>query len=201
MGCMCRCPHQCALSMSLCFVSTDICEQLCSRVKHRKSNVSSNITDEHHQTSLRAAATAAEPHWCVSKVKYPTGLMALLLSFFYSYNKILKIKISFVAYLHELYYIYKGRSESNASCFMTSTHHIRGRWWWYGSRGGTFPPISHSMLLPCDRWQQRGSLTQRCLTWKCGWRKGMKKTEFLHAEKVALFDIHWCLPNICRTKQ
>ena len=27
------------------------------------------------------------------------------------------------------------------------------------------------MLLLCDRWQQRGSLTEWCLTWKCVWSK------------------------------
>jgi len=57
--------------------------------------------------------------------------------------------------------------------FLTLVLNIRGGWWWYGSRGGTFPPIPRSMLLPCDRWQQRGSLTQQCLTWKCRWRKSV----------------------------
>ena len=31
---------------------------------------------------------------------------------------------------------------------------FRGRSWWYGSRGQTFPPISHYILLLCDRWQK-----------------------------------------------
>ena len=47
------------------------------------------------------------------------------------------------------------------------SHDIRGRWWWYSSRGWTFPPRFCYILLPCDRWQQRGSLTEWCLTWKC----------------------------------
>ena len=38
-------------------------------------------------------------------------------------------------------------------------HDIRGRCWWYGSMGWTFPLIVCSILLLCDRWQQRGSLT------------------------------------------
>ena len=46
-------------------------------------------------------------------------------------------------------------------------HNIRGRCWWYGRRGWTFLPIDHYMLLPCDRWQQRGSVTEYHLTWKC----------------------------------
>ena len=43
----------------------------------------------------------------------------------------------------------------------------RGGCWWHGSRGWTFSPISHYTLLPCNSWQQSGSVTQRCLTWKC----------------------------------
>ena len=52
-------------------------------------------------------------------------------------------------------------------------HDIRGGCWWYGSRSWTFPPISHCILLPCDRWQQRRSLTKWHLTWKCILNKGV----------------------------
>ena len=41
------------------------------------------------------------------------------------------------------------------------------------------PPIFRYILLPCKRWQQWGSLTERHLTQKCRWRCG---TEFLCAE-------------------
>ena len=34
-----------------------------------------------------------------------------------------------------------------------------------------FPPIFHYILLPCDRWQQRGSVTKWHLTRKCVWIK------------------------------
>jgi len=54
-----------------------------------------------------------------------------------------------------------GCFESNASYFMMSAH---DRCWLHGSRVWTFPPISHYILL-WDRWQQRGSPTERCLTW------------------------------------
>ena len=50
-------------------------------------------------------------------------------------------------------------------------HNIKG--WWYGSRGWTFPPIFCYNMMLHDRWQQRGSLTKWCLTWKCGWSKGV----------------------------
>jgi len=45
--------------------------------------------------------------------------------------------------------------------------------WWYASRGWTFPPKSYYMLWPCNRWQQRGTLTKWHLTWKCIWSKGV----------------------------
>jgi len=35
-----------------------------------------------------------------------------------------------------------------------------------GSGGSIFPSVLHYILLPCDRWQQRGSLTKWYLTWK-----------------------------------
>jgi len=64
--------------------------------------------------------------------------------------------------------VYKECSKSNVY-FIMLARDIRGRWWWCGSRGGIFPPIFHSILLPSDRWQQRGSLTKWNLTWKCHW--------------------------------
>ena len=39
-------------------------------------------------------------------------------------------------------------------------------------RSGTSEP--HYVLLPCDRWQQSGSLTERRLTWKWVWSKGVE---------------------------
>ena len=31
-------------------------------------------------------------------------------------------------------------------------HDFKGCWWWYGSRGWTFQPRFHNILLLCDRW-------------------------------------------------
>ena len=45
--------------------------------------------------------------------------------------------------------------------------------WWDGSGGWTFPPVSHYIFLPCDRWWQRGTLTEWCQAWKCVWSKGV----------------------------
>jgi len=45
--------------------------------------------------------------------------------------------------------------------------------WLYGSRGWTFSPVFHCFLLLCDRWQQRGRLTQWCVIQKCIWSKGI----------------------------
>ena len=35
------------------------------------------------------------------------------------------------------------------------------------------PLTSRYILLPCDRWQQRASLTKEHLRWKCVWSKGV----------------------------
>ena len=91
--------------------------------------------------------------------------------------------------------IYKGCSESNASYFMMLAHNVRGGCWWYGSRGWNFPPISCYMLLPCDRWQQRGSLTIWRLIQKCIWSKSVSLDSSM-PKKVAPTDIHWRLLNV-----
>ena len=77
-------------------------------------------------------------------------------------------------------YFYEGCFESN-TYFIILAHAIRVGCWWYGSRGWIFPPISRYMLLPCDRWQKRGTLTDWRLPWKCTWNN----------------VCHWDLP--CRT--
>jgi len=92
-------------------------------------------------------------------------------------------------------------SESNASYFIMLAHNIRGRYWCYGSVGWTFPPALHYMLFLCDRWQQRGCMTDWCLTWKCIWREGASLNSSTW-KKTALIDIHWCLLNVeMETKQ
>ena len=68
--------------------------------------------------------------------------------------------------------LHKCCSEGNVSYFIMLADNIRGGCWWYSSRGWTFPPIFCYILLLCNRWQQRGSLTEWHLTWKCGWSKG-----------------------------
>jgi len=56
--------------------------------------------------------------------------------------------------------IYRTSSESNASHFIMFIHNIRSGCWWYGSLWWTFPSRFHYLLLLCNRWQQRGSLTK-----------------------------------------
>lgn len=56
--------------------------------------------------------------------------------------------------------IMRAAPKCNASYLFTLAHNVKGRWWWYGSRGWTFSPVFHSMLLLCYRWQLRGSLTK-----------------------------------------
>ena len=75
------------------------------------------------------------------------------------------------------------------------THHIRGGWWWYGSRDWTSIPVSIPLHFIALWLQQRGSLTKWRLTQKCTWSKGMWGTEFLYAENMAPTDIHQHLLN------
>ena len=64
------------------------------------------------------------------------------------------------------------------------------------SRGGLAVgielPIFHYMLLQCDRWQQRGTLTDQYLTWKWVWSKNVP----LNSGRIAPTDIHRHLLNI-----
>ena len=94
---------------------------------------------------------------------------------------------------------YNGCYRSNSSYFIMLAHDIRGRCWWHSKRGWTFPPIFHSMLLPCDWWQQRGSLTQWRLTWKRVWRKGVSLNSSIWKKLHPLTFINtwwtWWRPN------
>ena len=50
-----------------------------------------------------------------------------------------------------------------------------------------FSPVSHYILLPCDRWQQRASLTKWCLTWKSIWSKDVSLNSFMRGKSCT----HW----------
>ena len=80
---------------------------------------------------------------------------------------------------------------SNASCFM-SAHNIRGRWWWYGSRGWTFLPMFCYILLPFDTWQQKDSLTKWHLTWKCQQSKGLSLNSSMQKKWHPLTFVNVC---------
>ena len=73
------------------------------------------------------------------------------------------------------------------------SYNVRGRWCWYGSSSSSFPPISCRMLLSsCDTWQQRGSLTKWCLTWKCIKSKGVSLNSFMWKKWHPLTFINTC---------
>jgi len=91
---------------------------------------------------------------------------------------------------------YKSCCKSNASDFITLAHNIGVH---AGSKGWTFPPILHYILLSCDRWQQRGSVTKWHLTWKRLQIKGVllnssmwKKLQHWHS---LVFAEHLRRPN------
>jgi len=50
-------------------------------------------------------------------------------------------------------------------------------------------------MLPCDRWQKKGSMTKWCLTWKWVWRKGVELNCSMQ-KKIAPIDTYWYLMNI-----
>ena len=83
-------------------------------------------------------------------------------------------------------------SKSNASCFIMLACNIRGKWW-YGSRRWTFSPIFQYILFHCDRWQQRGSLTKRHLTWKHIWNRSVSLNSFMWKKWHPLTFIDVCL--------
>jgi len=72
---------------------------------------------------------------------------------------------------------------------------IRGRCWWYGSRGWTFPPIFQCILLLYDRLEQRGQFDRMASDMDMC-MKQRSATEFLRAEKITPVDIHRHLLNI-----
>mgnify|MGYP001856524073 CR=1 FL=1 len=96
--------------------------------------------------------------------------------------------------------IYEGCSKSNASSLITLAYYIRGGCWWFGGRGQTFlPTFCYTMLpcMPCNRRQQRSSLTEWHLIWKCIWSKGVSLNSSMR-KKMAPTDIHWCLLSVYR---
>ena len=91
-------------------------------------------------------------------------------------------------------YIYKDCSESNASyCFIIIAHDVTDGRWWCGSRGWTFPPTFHYILLPCGRWQKRGSLMQWYLMWEGVWSKGVELNSSVREKwhQLTFFDAWW----------
>ena len=94
----------------------------------------------------------------------------------------------------------EGCSKSNASYFITLAHNIRGRCWWYDSRGWTFPSIFHYSLLLCDRLQQKSSLTEWNLTWERVWSKGVSLNSSMRKKWHPLTFIDTCWVSM-ETKQ
>jgi len=84
--------------------------------------------------------------------------------------------------------------------FILLAHNVRGGCWRYGSRGWTFLTIFYYMLLLCDRWQQRGSLTEWRFTWKCVWNKGMSLNSSMPRRWYPLTFIDSCW-TFMETKQ
>jgi len=72
---------------------------------------------------------------------------------------------------------------------------IRGRYWCYDSRCWTFSRIFHYVLLPCNRWQHRGSLTKWYLMWKCVWSRGVSldSSMWKKCQPLMILNTFWVL--------
>ena len=130
---------------------------------------------------------------CVNKPHVWNYLLFFLI-YWYKDNKHCKNSPS----LLKVNFKYKGCSESNALYFIILTHDIRGRCWWYGNRGWTFPPIFHYILLLCNSWQERSSLTEWHLTRKCGWSKVMelKSSMWKNLHPLTFSDACWMFTGV-----
>lgn len=84
--------HSHALFMSLLFGSTHICKQLFSRMKDRRSNVLSKISD-HLETSLRTAISATKSDICALASPKTRSNIPLIFWFCYPLCKYILIKI------------------------------------------------------------------------------------------------------------
>ena len=62
-----------------------------------------------------------------------------------------------------------------------------GEYWWDGSRGWTFPSMLHYILLPYDRWQQKGNRT-----WKRICSKDVKLNSSVWKKWHSLIFIDTC---------
>ena len=69
-------------------------------------------------------------------------------------------------------------------------HEVRSRCSSYGCRGWIFLTIFHYILLLCDWWQQRTSLTKRSLMWKCISSKGASLNSSTQ-KKIASSNACW----------
>ena len=91
------------------------------------------------------------------------------------------------AWLSGTWFVFHFSSTMAEMHYLPLAHNVRGGWW-YGSRCWTSPTVFCYILLLCNRWQQRGSLTK--------WQQ-KHVIELLHVEDIALIDILWPLLNVC----
>ena len=78
-----------------------------------------------------------------------------------------------------------------------------GKCWRYSSRGWTFPPRFCYILLLCDKWQQRGCLTEWHLTWKCKWSKRVapRRRSDTHGHSLMLAEHFWRPSSGCEHRE
>lgn len=65
---------------------------------------------------------------------------------------------------------------------------------WYGNRSWIFWPIFHYFLLPCDRWQPKGTLTKWHLTQRCVLITGVEVNSSMLKKWHSLTFTNTCWP-------
>lgn len=156
-------PHCHFLYMLQLFSSTYSCEQLFSKRKHRKNKISLKISDEQLETSLRMAVASIQLNQWITFTKMSSTFPLFLwfcCSPFSVLIKNIKNKMFCYAYTWIISFILWELLWKSSSYFVKLARDVRGASWMYGHRGWTFPKIFCCILLPWDRWQQRGSVTQ-----------------------------------------
>ena len=85
-------------------------------------------------------------------------------------------------------FLIDNRAASKVISTILFAHNTTGRWWWY--RVWSFSTVFYCILLPCERYQYRGSLTKQCLTWKSVWSKGMELNSSKCTYQIVPTDTH-----------
>jgi len=117
------------------FGSMYICEELFSRVEHRKSKILSKISDKHLENSLRVATTSTKPN--------PDALV----------SQKTRSNISFYVYVYQFYVLIKNITTKKKLCYI---YKLPLLYIWYGAQENfsllSVTQASQKIGHPCIRY-------------------------------------------------